>query len=286
MTAPAMVLLAILAGAATSAVGGIQVRSETGADASSSIETGGKRVLVIDDEGARFSIGGHAVDLSAGYAIAGSTADHQYLAIISGEARLDALTLERGEVLLLQPWGESPRTAIFEAASLAGFARGIDPGLDAALEKLVRSQNRKLFFGRYTRTAFDLHNPGGEEHESGRRRVVGDDAISAIRYSGDRDQVDIERRVVSQFVDAMNRGSMETAAMLLDPTRYGGATIDELGMRARVATASLLARGWENTDAGDMHRDSDRLWKDDAGLQIRLVITGDFIYVTSVSQGN
>lgn len=258
--------------------------AEAGKSVESSIATGERRVLLVDGSGGQVNVGGHTIDLDPGFAVAGATADHHYLAVIAGEARLGDIRVERGEVLLLQPWGAAPRTAIFEAASLAGFARGMDAGLDGALSRLERGQKLKLFFGRYTRTAFDLQNPGGEEFEASRGRSVGSDVISSIRYSGARDQIDIERRVVGHFVDAMNRGDVEAAATLFDPTRFGGESLDRLGNRARVATVSLLSRDWDAVDGDAMERTEDRTWQG-GELQLKLAIIGDFIYVSTVSRG-
>jgi len=260
----------------------IQQLTDTGSPTQAPIQTGDRRVLMVDEAGGELTLGGRSIALEPGYAIAGATADHRYLAVITGEARLDDLDAGRGEVLLLQPWGEPPRKAIFEAATLAGFANGIDPGLDEALSRLTRSQNIKLFFGRYTRTAFDLQQPGGVEHEQQRSRAVGDEMITAIRYSGDTDQLEIERQVVTRFVEAMNRGDVEAAAALLDPSRYGGEAMDGLGAQARMATASLLGRDWREVDSAAMSRSADRVWEG-AGVRLELIITGDFIYITAVS---
>lgn len=260
----------------------ILYRSENGSTIGYRIESGARVLLSADSDGGRVELGGRSIHVADGHSIAGATTDHHYLAVISGEARLGELIARRGEVLLLQPWGAAPSTAIFEAASLAGFAKGIDRGLDKALSSLIRSQNLKLFFGRYTRTAFDLQQPGGAEHEQQRSRAAGDEVISAIRYSGGTDQLEIEGQVVARFVKAMNRGDAEAAAVLLAPGRYGGEAMDSLGARARVATASILARNWREVDSGTMSRTADRVWEG-AGVRLELIITSDFIYVSTVS---
>jgi len=235
----------------------------------------GEARLLIPGEAGRYSNQGASLNPA-------KVEGEPFMEVVVEAARLDDLDAGRGEVLLLQPWGEPPRKAIFEAATLAGFANGIDPGLDEALSRLTRSQNIKLFFGRYTRTAFDLQQPGGAEHEQQRSRAVGDEMITAIRYSGDTDQLEIERQVVTRFVEAMNRGDVEAAAALLDPSRYGGDAMDGLGAQARMATASLLARDWREVDHAAMSPSADRVWEG-AGVRLELIITGDFIYITAVS---
>ena len=267
---------------AGSAKADIEYFSVSGINVEESLRTGEKQLLVVDDSGGQLIIGKWKLNLDAGYKILGAATDHRYLAVISGHAKMQGMQIKRGEVLIIQPWNAQPRKAIFEAETLAEFVKGINPELDHTLARLIKSQNRKLFFGRYTRTAFDLQNPGGKDVEKARSRVAGNDVISKIRYSGETDQVEIERQVIEYFVDAMNSGDYLTAGVLLDPTSYGGSAMSELDMNARKATVKILARNWVEIKKTDLRQKDDMVWVSN-DTQINLIVVEDFIYIASVS---
>ena len=252
--------------------------------------------LKIGDQ-AMFSLADSVEARVAGYtisgparALVGQAADTIYLAVTSGAIAIDSETADAGEVLLLEPLVRGYRIERFDAARLLGAlterVRANHPMLTSDLEDIAGTQWLAIFFGRYETTSFNVQNPGSPEFEDMRRGMVGGETIRGIRFGSVQDPGEVERLVVSAFVEALSAGNTERVAELLDPTPYGGQDLRAGNAARRLVAEDLVkARDWAATLTGPpAPTDDPGLWRVSGrpDVLVRLRPVTDFVFVQSV----
>lgn len=231
-------------------------------------------------------LGGHSADFGSASALVGSSADAAYIAVVSGEVRVETLKASAGEAILLPPYGRSPSVVAFDAGRMRAMFGGTPaPALRdfvAQLDDIAEDQSWGLFFGQYKRSVFDLQNPGGERAEAGRRSVMAAPEVARIRYSGLSDPDQIEAEVVARGAAALVARDAEALAQLLDPAPFGGDDLSGGGEDARRVVAQQIIAEHASAASGEVRRGAGQgVWR--AGrITMRTRPFSDFVFISSV----
>ncbi len=257
------------------------------------LETG--RKLMVENQTGRVSFAGRSVDLQAFSGIVGYASDVAYVTVISGSASADGKTARPGSMLLLPPFGGEVLRERFDAGRLRDASTddvsGAPPSLLASLETLARRQSRGIFFGLLGQTNFNVAASGVAADEVGRRTLLGGEAVREVRFSDISDPVDLQREIVTSFLNALKRGDAARAAQFIDPMPFGqnGLTDGAMAARTLMAQAIIDERNWSSTlgqNAPVPAEDAPDIWTVN-GSEARTVValrpTVDFTYVSTVS---
>ena len=257
------------------------------------VATGDK--VVFDQPGGTLAFAGRDLILDGFVGVAGYASEAAYLLVLRGSAAAGDATAGPGEMLLLPPFGGKAMVDRFDAAR---FRKGWNPTVIAAapdayaaLSALARRQKLGIFFGRYDRTRFNVAMSGRARREPGRREVVGNPTVRAIRFGSVTEPGAVERQVVQRFAQALGNGDADTAAALLDPASFGGEAMGPGGAAARLAYARTLIaeRNWkQQLAAAQMERLAGGWLLTGTGgsTRIGLRATPQFAFVQSVKTGD
>lgn len=143
-----------------------------------------------------------------------------------------------------------------------------------------------MWFGRLGQTSFNVAASGSARYEEQTRTLMGDPAIRDIRFSGISDPQEVERLVVTSFLDALKSGNAKAVAALMDPTPFGGRALSGGADDARVIAASALikSRNWSQVIGASTPQLTDGAWRaGEAALQLRTI--DDFVFISRISGG-
>jgi len=171
------------------------------------------------------------------------------------------------------------------AEQWSAAAHAASPEAYASLESISRRQRLGLFFGRYGQTGFNVAASGSVARERVNRNVLGAEAVREVRFSGESDAAAIERRVVSDFLNALGEGDAETVAALLDPTLFGGRALSGGAREARLAAAYALieSRDWRAAVGAGEPAPDGGYWRAGA-MRVALRQVEDFTFVRAVQE--
>ena len=252
--------------------------------------------LLLEDRSGPLSFAGRALVLDGFTGILGYSSEAAYILVIDGRVMDGARRVTPGKMLLIPPYGTEPSVQRFDAARLRASwseaARQSRPDTYARLGSIAAGQNRGLFLGRLSRTAFNVAAPAGVDDELAGRTVRGADAVQAIRFSGESDPAAIERRVVDTFLAALAAGDVEGVAALMDPVPFGNTDLRGGAADARLAMARLLIgqRDWAGLlrEASVARQGAGNVWTlsaPDMRGTLALRPMGDFVFVRTIEVG-
>ncbi len=186
-----------------------------------------------------FDFAGRTVHADNAALVFGYSSEVGYVLVIDGQARVDRVRAESGDVLLLPPYGERIAKERFDADRLlAAWPDAVaeaDPDTARTLTQMAKRDARSKFWGKTRPTQYNIGVSGDARAELDRREVVANPQIQALRFeSGDARRAEAD--LVAHIRDALVAGDGAALTPLIDPTPFGGA-----GLSADAATARRLA---------------------------------------------
>lgn len=280
-------LMMTLAAVPARAEPGLLLVDGTPAD-SASLATGQQLLLTARSGAMPFA--GRQVQLDGFTGIVGYANDLAYVVVLEGSAAVAATAAGAGRMLLIRPYGAPVSVEQFDAIRFAGQwsaqARAAAPAAYASLERIKASQRFGVWFGRLGQTRFNVAASGSARHEQQSRALMGDAAVRDIRFSGVSDALEVERLVVTRFLDALKARDAEAAAALMDPIPFGGRSLTGGADAARVVAARALidSHDWTQVAGTSAPELRDGAWRaGEAAVQLRSI--DDFVFVSRVSGG-
>ncbi len=289
--APAL-LVATMVGPPPAAAETVMASNADLAEQLASLETGDQ--LLTGAQNRTVSFAGHDIVLEDAAAVFGYASELAYMAVIEGEASLGMLTVKRGRMLLIPPFGGEPSVERFDARRLSdAMSRQADTEGKvsfASLENLASAQDRGVFLGRLARTDFNVTTLGSAETELDRRSRVGGKAIRGVRFTPAEAGTDFEQGIVERFLAALAAGDTATVAQMLDPLPFGYTNLSGGGGEARrlMAEALIAERDWRAIAAGPPVKSGDTSWVTNGGgaqVTVNLRRTTDFAFIHSIRVG-
>lgn len=263
------------------------------ADQLTALATGDQ--LVLSGHSGTLAFAGEELALEDFSGVLGYASQAAYAIAIEGEARIGDIEAERGRMLLVAPFGEGivserfDARRLYEALAEDTQSERVAPVL-AALEGLADRQDLGVFFGRLSRTGFNVTTMGSAKAERARRGRVGGTAVREVRYSSPQSITGSERFIVERFAEALASGDAVVVGQFLDPLPYGPGASEQGGAGARqIAAEALLARAdWSGIAAAEPERTGETSWRIAGGgtvAQVELRRTTDFAFVSSIAVG-
>lgn len=283
-----MIAVALWAGTAPAlADPGILLANAKEAD-STNLATG-EQLLITSRTGV-MPFAGRQIDLSSFTGIVGYANELAYVVVLDGAASLGDAFAGAGHMLILRPFGAPASAEQFDAIRLAGKwsdqAKTAAPAAYASLERIKGGQELGVWFGRLGQTSFNVAASGSARYEQQTRTLMGDPAVRDIRFSGASAPQDVERLVVTSFLDALKTGDAKAAAALMDPTPFGGRTLGGGSDDARIMAANALikSRNWSTIAGASPPQLADGIWRaGEAAVQLRAI--DDFVFVSRITGG-
>jgi hypothetical protein len=230
----------------TGALGGSGVGLANGPAADLAQLATGQQVLLSDASGGA-AFAGNDLALEGVTALAGLASEAAYLAVIDGQATAAGETAKAGWMLLFPALSDEVFAERFDAKRLAAsLPDAMAVQVSAMLDAIAEEQERLIFFGRYSRTNFNVVTAGSADVEQRRRSILGGPQLTDIRFGDTSDPRAIERAVVTGLRDALLSGEPARVAEFIDPTAFGGDLRHGAdGARLLVARRMLGARNWQ-----------------------------------------
>lgn len=270
------------------------VRLVDAAPMSVSAMTTGEQI-VLEDFSGPLKFAGHDLTFKNFTGILGYASDVAYVSVIDGSVKASSTKAKRGHILMIPPYGAEPGVARFDAERLAAgwspAVRDARPNAYQRLNSLASAQGRRLFFGRFERTRFNVASSGLGAEELSKRSYIGAATVRDIRFSGETDPTRVEQTVVETFLSALIRKDAAAAAALMDPSPYGTGNLSASGQKARLGMAEALIaqQDWTHAVSGAKATriEGTNSWELNSGGG-RFVITlrplGDFTYVQTIKK--
>lgn len=271
----------------------LPVHAETGlllsnAEGGNSAQLSTGEQLLIEASSTKMPFAGRQIGLDKFVGIVGYANELAYVAVIEGLASDGNEMAKPGQMLLLRPYGAQSGVEKYDAIRLADqwsqVTRTASPTAYASLTRIKSKQQRGVWFGRLGQTSYNVAASGSAKNERATRRLMGEAAVRDIRFSGASEPMDVEKLVVTRFLDALKSGDAETVSALMDPTPFGGRRLSGGADEARLlaARAFIASRNWTNIVGSNEPIFSDRMWRA-GGASLVLRPIDDFIFVTRIS---
>ena len=240
-------------------------------------------------------LAGHNINFRNFSGIVGQSSDTVYIMVARGLITTTDTTAKPGQVMIFSPMQGQAIVQRYDAAkfmqSWPETTRQNSAAMLADFGAIAKKQKWALFFGRYESTGFNVTAPGSLSTELARRSIVGADAISKIRFSGETDPQELEQRIVETFTRALAEGDAKTVAALMDPSPFGRSDLRGGGDGARLLMARqlLASQDWaRRLNGAQLSRGDDGVWRiksSNTQTQIILKPVGDFAFIQSINTG-
>lgn len=255
---------------------------------SSTLATGEQ--LLLTSRTSEISFAGRKISLSGFTGIVGYANELAYIVVLDGSASTGSAKATVGHLLILRPYGAEASVEQFDAARLlakwSDAAKAAAPDAYASLERIKGGQDLGVWFGRLGQTSFNVAASGSAREEMATRKLMGNETVRGIRFSGASEPQAVEQLVATRFVDALKAGDAKTVAALMDPTPFGGRALAGGADDARLMAARALAtsRNWTQVAGSAAPTLQDGAWRA-GGVTVELRNIDDFVFVSRISGG-